>query len=152
MTPVIQAALEEKLSIALFWGIAVILLGQWGIMTFMWPRTHPQWAVWAKTTAFLSVVIARLILFYSGNPRFPFPIGAVLNLAALLLILYFGYVYLWQTWIRGKYRCEGGKRDQERCDCGCADGRYRRGYGPYDRADHRDNPDRDPNAWARDRH
>lgn len=142
MSTTIQIALETWLSIALFWVLLVVLLGQWCIMTFMWPRNPPEWAVWAKTTAFLSVVIARLILYYTGNPRYPFPIGAILNGLALMLILYFGKVYLWDTWVKGKYARHGGNCDVPKSDHGGFVGRYWNERKPGSGSDH----DHDPGA------
>lgn len=112
LDPQTQISVEQHLAIALFWVVAVVLLGQWGVMTFMWPRTKPEWAVWAKTTAFLSIVCARLVLYYTGAERFPWPVGAVISAVALVLILYFGKVYLWDTWIRGRYDRPGGAPDE----------------------------------------
>ena len=123
--PAHQATLEEFLGIALFWAIAIVLTGQWLIMTFMWPRTAPERAVWSKSTAFLSIVVTRLVLYYTGNDRFPFPIGPAISASALALIVYFGKVYLWDTWIKGKHQHDGGEHEPKRIGGG-ADfvGRY----------------------------
>lgn len=130
-----QVNIEQYTGLAFLAVLAVVLSGQWLIMTFMWPQTHPQWAVWAKTTAFLAIVIARLIRYITGVERFPFPIGALINAASLGLVLYFGKVYLWDTWIRNKYADEGDHTHEAASRRGSARGRFRRGYGPYDRPD-----------------
>ena len=95
--PALHVTLEEWASLAVFWVITMVVLGQWVVMTFLWPSSKPEWAVWSKTTAFLLVLVARMVLYYTGWDRYPFPWGLIINLVTLGLLLFFSYIYLWRT-------------------------------------------------------